>query len=1096
LHVTIEVLGLGRGMMTTFKEVAQKVDFPALERETLARWERERTVERYLRRNDDSTERFSFIDGPITANNPMGVHHAWGRTYKDMFQRYQAMLGKKQRFQNGFDCQGLWVEVEVEKELGLKSKRDIERFGIAEFVERCKERVYKYAARQTEQSVRLGYWMDWDHSYFTMSDENNYTIWHFLKTCHERGWVYKGHDVMPWCPRCGTGLSEHEIVTEGYQERTHLSVYVAFPLDDQPNEYLLVWTTTPWTLAANMAAAVHPELTYARVEQDGKVYYLAEEAAKTALRGDYVVSGELKGREMLGWSYTGPFDELAANQTVHHTVIAWDDVDATEGTGIVHIAPGCGKEDFALSKEHDLAVIAPIDEFGVYGEGFDWLTGSYVHEVATPIVRFLEKKGLVYRAEQYSHRYPVCWRCGTDLVFRLVDEWFIAMDDLRIPMMENTRQIAWIPEFGRERELDWLANMDDWMISKKRYWGLALPIYECAACGTFDVVGSETELRERAVEGWEQFEGHTPHRPWIDAVKINCAGCGEPVARIKDVGNPWLDAGIVAFSTLNYRHDRDYWREWYPADLISESFPGQFRNWFYAVLAESAALVPETPPYKTVFSYALMRDEKGEEMHKSKGNAIWFDDAAEIAGVDTMRWLFSTVNPSVNLNFGYNNADAVRRRFIIPLWNCYAFFANYARLDAYDPSDIRSGVPLGERPMFDRWITSRLHQLIGLVRDRMDQYDPAAAARAIEFFVVEELSNWYIRRNRRRFWKPESDRDKLAAYATLHECLTALAALLAPFVPFLADEMYQNLVRSVDPEARDSVHLSDFPSVNPDAVEEGLSADMTAVLDIVKLGHAARQEAAIKVRQPLPALLVYARDSAKLDAVLRMRDLVMDELNVKDIQPLTDPGDVVAYDVRPNLSLLGPKYGKRLGAIRNALGAADPAEVARHVEAGRQCTLTLDDGGTIDLEPEELLVDLTKRAGYAAAQGDIGTVVLDTSLTPDLIDEGVARDFVRAVQDARKRAGFEIEDRIELHYVADPSVANALKVHEQEVAAETLAINVVAQSDLGASDAVEPEETDGPGGATGKDGWYRDQVAVGGHQVRIAIRQSTQIGVR
>ena len=422
-------------------------------------------------RNDASPERYSFLDGPITANNPMGVHHAWGRTYKDLFQRYQTMLGKRQRYQNGFDCQGLWVEVEVEKELGLKSKRDIEAFGIAEFVERCKQRVLTFADRITEQSIRLGYWMDWDNSYLTMSDENNYTIWHFLKTVHERGWLYKGHDVMPWCPRCGTGISEHEIVTEGYQERTHLATYVAFPLLDEPGANLLVWTTTPWTLAANVAAAVHPELTYVRAEQDGKAYYVAKEAARTALRGEFTVTREVTGADLIGRPYQGPFDELDAQKGVVHRVIGWDDVDAAEGTGIVHIAPGAGKEDFALSKEHDLAVVAPIDEFGVYGDGFGALTGQYVHEVAVAIAENLEQKGLLYRAEQYRHRYPVCWRCSTDLVFRLVDEWFIAMDDLRQPMMDVTRQIAWHPSFGLDRELDWLAHMDDWMISKKRYWG-------------------------------------------------------------------------------------------------------------------------------------------------------------------------------------------------------------------------------------------------------------------------------------------------------------------------------------------------------------------------------------------------------------------------------------------------------------------------------------------------------------------------------------------------------------------------------------------------------------------------------------------------
>ena len=921
-----------------------------------------------------------------------------------------------------------------------------------------------------------------------MSDENNYTIWHFLKTCHEKGWVYKGHDVMPWCPRCGTGLSEHEIVTEGYQERTHLSMFVRLPLVDREDESLLVWTTTPWTLAANVAAAVHPELTYVRAEQDGKAYYLAKDAVKAALRGEYEVTRELSGAELIGWEYRGPYDELPAEDGIVHRVIAWDEVNASEGTGIVHIAPGCGKEDFALAKEHDLAVVAPINEFGVYVDGFGFLSGEYVHEVATPIMRDLEEKGLLYRAEQYRHRYPVCWRCGTDLVFRLVDEWFIAMDELRGPMMDVTRQITWIPGFGLDRELDWLQHMDNWMISKKRYWGLALPIYECAACGSFEVIGSETELKERAVEGWDTFEGHTPHRPYVDAVKIACSSCGEKVGRIADVGNPWLDAGIVPFSTLHYRHDRAYWAEWFPADMISESFPGQFRNWFYSMLAQSAALTTQ-PPYKTVFSYALMRDEKGEEMHKSRGNAIWFDDAAEEFGVDVMRWLFASVNPSANMNFGPNVCDDVRRRFILPLWNSYSFFVTYARLDGFDPSDRSAVVPLAERPLLDRWIVGRLNQLVAAVRDRLDAYDPDAAARAIEGFVVDELSNWYIRRNRRRFWKSESDRDKAAAYGTLYDVLVTLSKVLAPFVPFLAETMYRNLVRSFDGSAPVSVHLEDFPRADLSAVDEGLSVDMAAVLEVVSVGRAARTEAGVKVRQPLAGILVYARDASAMDAVVRLKDLVLDELNVKDAAPLVDLGEVVTYDIRPNLSVLGPKYGKRLGSVRQALGGENPASVATRVEAGQAVELSLDDGSTVALEPNEILVDLKKRAGYAVAQGPNVTVVLDTSLTAELVQEGLVRDFVRGVQDARKSAGYRIEDTIAIRYEADPEVIAAVAAHEPYVKTETLAVRLDRDEAVGASDAVDAEATEGPGGATGRDGVYRDQITVGRHHVRVGLRR-------
>ena len=1076
---------------TGIQRVNTRPDFPALERDTLSWWEANDILEKYLHRNDDSSERYSFLDGPITANNPMGVHHAWGRTYKDLFQRYQTMLGKKQRYQNGFDCQGLWVEVEVEKELGLKSKRDIETFGVAEFVERCKQRVVRFADRITDQSIRLAYWMDWDDSYFTMSDENNYTIWHFLKTVHDRGWLYKGHDSMPWCPRCGTGISEHEIVTEGYQERTHYSIFVAFPLLDEPDAHLLIWTTTPWTMVANVAAAVHPDIDYIHVRQGDKTYYLAKDAAKNALRGDYEVLGEVKGADLVGRRYRGPFDELPAAAGVEHRVIPWEDVGAEEGTGIVHIAPGAGKEDFQLSKVNDLAVIAPIDEFGVYIDGFGDFSGQYVHEVAMPIANNLKEKGLLYRGEQYKHRYPVCWRCNTDLVFRLVDEWFISMDPLREPMKEVTRQVTWYPSFGEDRELDWLEHMDDWMISKKRYWGLALPIFECQSCGTVEVIGSKEELQERAIAGWEEFEGHSPHRPWIDAVQIACRTCGEPVNRIRDVGNPWLDAGIVGFSTLKYRHDREYWNEWYPADLISESFPGQFRNWFYSVIAQSTALTYDAPEpaFRNVFSYALMRDEKGEEMHKSKGNAIWFDDAAEEYGVDVMRWLFARANPDSNLNFGPHITDDVRRQFILPLWNSYAFFATYAEIDRFDPMDPAVQMPLAERSLLDRWIISQLHLLIAEVRAALDGYDPDRAARAIERFTIEELSNWYIRRNRRRFWKSESDSDKAAAYQTLHEVLTTLAQVLAPFTPFLSEVMYQNLVRSVNPAAPESVHLTDFPVSDPARIDLALSQDMQAVLEIVGAGHAARQEAAVKVRQPLPALLVYARDPEVIASVLKLQDQVLDELNVKAITQLADPGQYVTYDIRPNLRALGPRLGKQVNAVRAALSSADAAQIAAQVEAGQSITLTAGESD-VTLEPSDILVDLVKLPGFAVAQGARTTVILDTTLTPELIAEGIVRDVVRGLQDARKQAEYRIEDTIEVTYVADPEIAAAIEAHRDYVMNETLAVALSGEAISGASDAVESDQEAAAEGHTGADGAFLAHIDLGGRALHATLRRA------
>src|SRR3954447_21648983 len=609
----------------SFAPVDARPDFVAQEHDILARWEERRTFARLRAQNADGP-RWSFLDGPITANNPMAVHHAWGRTYKDVYQRFHAMLGEDQRYQNGFDCQGLWVEVNVERDLGFTNKRDIEAHGIAEFVSLCKQRVLTYAARQTEQSIRLGMWMDWNDpdeltrlrdllatdpsaeatiegpegpvtdtvemlvgrlgmpdvggSYFTFSNENNDLIWGFLAECHRRGWLYKGHDTMPWCPRCGTGLSQMEM-NEGYQDREDPGLTVRFPLLDRPGEALLVWTTTPWTLTSNVAAAVGEDLRYVRIRQGDDVFWVGKGTLRSAVQGAFTVEEEVPGSALVGWRYAGPFDALPAVQAAfgetgyEHRVVAWDEVGEDEGTGIVHIAPGCGAEDYQLGKAIGLPVIGPIDEDGRYYPGFDWLSGLEAPAVAERIVDDLQQRGFFYHLEPYLHRYPHCWRCNTPLLFRLVDEWFISMGEvyeqpretltreqvdrsLRYQIMEVVDRIRWIPDFGHDRELDWLRNMHDWMISKKRYWGLALPIYDCAACGTVEVVGGRDELRTRAVTGWESFEGHTPHRPWVDEVRIACPSCGAAVERIKDVGNPWLDAGIVPFSTLHFREDPEY----------------------------------------------------------------------------------------------------------------------------------------------------------------------------------------------------------------------------------------------------------------------------------------------------------------------------------------------------------------------------------------------------------------------------------------------------------------------------------------------------------------------------------------------------------
>jgi len=868
-----------------FQPVARQPNHKETELRVLEFWQQRGVFRQLAERNrSQGRERpkFRFLDGPITANGPMGVHHAWGRTYKDLFQRYHAMLGHEQRFQNGFDCQGLWVEVEVEKELGFKSKKDIEELGIDKFVERCRQRVKKFAAIQTSQSVRLGQWMDWDNSYYTMSEENNYCIWHFLKRCHERRLIYEGTDVMPWCGRCGTAVSDMEIATEGYRELTHKAVFLRFPLlpaDSEP-EYLLVWTTTPWTLTSNVAAAVHPELTYVRARRDGAVYILAEPLLKVL--GSAQVLGRMPGRELVGRRYHGPFDELEPQRGVEHRVVPWNEVSAGEGTGIVHIAPGCGKEDFLLGREHGLAVIAPLAEDGTFRPEFGRLAGRDSQAVAGDIVKDLEKKGMLFRVEDYAHRYPVCWRCGEELVFRLVDEWFIAMGPLREEIMASARQVRWIPEFGLERELDWLRNMADWCISKKRYWGLALPIYRCE-CGWFDVIGSREELAARAVAGWDRFEGHTPHRPWVDEVKVGCGKCGRPVSRIRDVGNPWLDAGIAPFSTTRYLTDREHWEQWFPFDFITESFPGQFRNWFYAILAMSTVL-ERRAPIRTVLGYATMKAEDGREMHKSWGNSIAVDEAVDRMGADVMRWMFVRQNPTQNLLFGYTGAREVERK-LLTLWNVYSFFVTYANIDGFNPN---AGTPGTASSQLDRWILSRLHSLARLITERLDGFDPAAVPQAAEEFI-DDLSVWYVRRSRRRFWKSASDEDKAAAYNTLYTCLVTLTKLLAPVMPFLTEEMYANLVCSVDNAAPESVHLAAWPVADAALIDPGLEAEVALCRQVVSLGRAARERAKLKVRQPLAAALIQLADRAQQPALLCHADSIREELNVRELQ-FAEPG--------------------------------------------------------------------------------------------------------------------------------------------------------------------------------------------------------------
>ncbi len=1041
-----------------FEPVTTPLETVELEHRILDFWQESKAFDK-LRKKNAGKPAWSFLDGPITANNPMGVHHAWGRTLKDVFQRFHAMKGHDLRYQNGFDCQGLWVEVEVEKELGFTSKRDIEELGLETFINQCKERVLRFSALQTEQSIRLGYWMDWDDSYFTMSDENNYTIWSFLKKCHERGLIYKGLDAMPWCPRCGTGISDQEMA-EGYKEIVDPAIFLKLRLRDAgggdpvfdregaSEEFLLVWTTTPWTLPANVACAVNPELEYVKVRQGGEIYYLSKDLeAILKEKGPHEVLETLKGEALVGRAYDGPFDHLEAahaplrgeeSSTVagDHRVIAWKDVAAAEGTGIVHIAPGCGKEDFQLGKEEGLARLVPIDDAGRFVDGYGELSGRYAGDVADQVVAELKAHGSYYKRQSYTHRYPHCWRCKTKLLYRTVDAWYIDMS-WRDEIKDVVRTIRWIPSYGRELELDWLTNMGDWMINKRRYWGLALPIWVCDDCGEFDIVGGREELEKRAVSGWDDFDGNTPHRPWIDAVKIACKTCGGQASRIPDVGNPWLDAGIVPYSTMGYNQDREAWRRWFPADLVLESFPGQFRNWFYALLTMSTMIENERP-FKTLLGHALMRDEKGEEMHKSKGNSIRFEEAAEKVGVETMRWLFCHHNPIHNLNFGFNLAEAVKRRVFNTWWNVYAFLVTYMRADAFDPAAPK--VPFSERQDIDRWVLSKLQELIQVGDERLADFDAATLCRKAETFI-NELSTWYVRRCRRRFWRAKSadDRDKQAAFCTLYEVLVTLSRVLAPIVPFLTEEIHQNLVRNADPQAPESVHHCDYPAYDESHHDEALAREMDATLKIVSLALSARETRSLRVRQPLAELIVVPADDAHRRAIDRFADHITDELNVKALTLGGDAAKFLSVEVKPNFKKLGPKYGKAMRAVAAAVADADAGEVAAAVARGE--TVAVESGGErFELEPDEVVVERHAAEGYAVAEDKGLVVALDADVTPELEREGLARDLVRHVQQLRKELDLDVTDRIRVVYATDAEdLELAIAEHGARIASETLA---------------------------------------------------------
>jgi isoleucyl-tRNA synthetase len=1044
-----------------FPALPDKPDHDALERGILQLWERQGTFSQ-VRAKNAGGPRFSFTDGPVTANKTLGVHTAWGRTLKDVFQRYKAMRGFDQRYQNGFDCQGLWIEVGVERQLGLSSKRDIEAYGLEAFARKCREVVVESSAALTSGSIRLGQWMDWERSYYTFSDTNIEYIWRFLRIVHERGWLFRGHRVTEWCPRCGTSISAHEL-SGSYTDREDPSLSVRFPLLDRPGEAIVVWTTTPWTLPANVAAAVHPDARYGRRGGDWTAVDRADGPAGTdgpagladtdgpadANRADEF-DEVLLGRDLAGWRYQGPFDSFEAAAGIEHRVILWDEVSLEEGTGVVHIAPGCGVEDFALGKEHDLPVISPVDESGVFLPAFGWLAGRRTADVADEVIDDLRRRSLLVRAATIHHRYPECWRCHTPLIFRVSDDWFISVDEIRGPMREANRTVTWVPEYMGKRMDDWLVNMSDWNISRRRYYGLPLPFYPCA-CGHLNVIGSRDELARRAIGPSDRESGgggpldglEELRRPWIDDVEIRCEDCGEAVRRIPEVGDVWLDAGIVPFSTLGWQNpelieegyatgaargltradlpDHAYWEQWFPADWVSE-MREQIRLWFYSQLFMSVTLTGQAP-YRTVLGYEKMLDEHGVEMHGSTGNMISADEAFTRMGADVMRWQYSMQPPNRNLLFGFTPGQEIQRR-LLTLWNSVRFFVQYANMAGFTPryADLASGPPLGERSdsaaTLDEWIVARTGQLVAEAEEAYEGLLSVNVLRAYESFL-DDLSNWYIRRSRRLFWNGDE-----TALRTLWYALVQSLRTISPVVPFLTERLWQDLVVATCPDAPPSIFLAGWPERAE--LDTGLLQAVTAVRRVVELGRQARSNRQLRLRQPLARAIV--EGTVDLEAY---RDQIADELRVKEV--LFGAVGATELRVRPNLPVLGPRLGADVGRVRQALAAGQFEELDgdRFRVAGHT------------LGPGDVLVERTARPGWEIAAEDGVVVALDTALDDELRREARVYDTIHLVNRLRRDAGLEITDRIRLSL---PGADADLLDYRDWIAAETLAKSIDADA--------------------------------------------------
>ncbi len=1011
-----------------YNKIDSNKSFVQREKDIANLWEKNGVIEKSFNLNQDG-EYFTFYDGPPTANGKPHVGHVLTRVMKDLIPRYKVMKGYKVLRKAGWDTHGLPVELEIEKKLGISGKPQIEEYGIEKFVTECKDSVFKYTSLWKQMSEKLGFWVDMDNPYITY--DNNYieSVWWALKEMWKKELLYKGHRVTPYCPRCGTALSSHE-VAQGYKDVKEATAFVKFKIKGEENKYFLAWTTTPWTLPSNVALAINKSYDYVEILSNGEYYILAKELLEKVLEGEYEIVKEFKGEEIVGVEYEQLFKFEVPEKKAFYVVHA-DYVTLTDGTGIVHTAPAYGDDDSKTGKKYDLPLINLVDSEGKFVDSVEPWKGMFVKKADPKILEYLKENGMLYKSEKFTHSYPHCWRCNTPLLYYPKDSWFVRMTSLRDDLVKNNNTIHWYPDNIRTGRFGkFVENVIDWGISRDRYWGTPLPIWECE-CGHRECIGSIKELKEKGMNVPENIE---LHKPYIDAVKLNCPHCGKEMTRTNEVIDCWFDSGSMPFAQHHYPFEnKEVFENTFPAQFISEAVD-QTRGWFYTLLAISTALFGKSS-YENCIVLGHVLDKHGVKMSKSKGNVVEPFDVLENEGADATRWHFYTASaPWLPTRFSEEDVKETQRKFLSTLWNVYSFYVLYADLDNFNPLEYKE---FKSEHVMDKWILSKLNSLIKNVEEHLDNYRITQAALELEEFV-DELSNWYVRRNRSRFWSTELTNDKIGAYTTLYRVLTTVIKVAAPFVPFVTEEMYQNLVVNLNKDGKESIHLCKWPSYNESVIDKDLEEKMDLAYKIVKLGRSARNSVNIKNRQPLQKMLVSTRELPEY-----YEDIIREELNTKEILSGADLSNYVNFEIKPNLPVLGKKYGRFIPAIRKEISAMNQMELAQSINNGKSAFINVEGfEDQIELTAENLLVTMQGLEGFAfAGEGEIG-VVLDTHITEELKEEGFLREILSKVQNMRKESGFEVADKINL-YVSGNNTLNAIvKKYEDEIKAETLSVKV------------------------------------------------------